>query len=38
MACEDRTAFEAIREQFRLEPGQVIKLVRANLKPSSLPL
>jgi uncharacterized protein (TIGR03643 family) len=25
-----------IREQFGLEPGQVIKLMRENLKPSSL--
>ena len=28
MAWEDRTTFEAIREQFELEPGQVIKLMR----------
>lgn len=38
MAWEDRTTFEAIREQFGLEPGQVIKLMRANLKPSSFRL
>jgi uncharacterized protein (TIGR03643 family) len=38
MAWEDRTTFDAIREQFGLEPGQVIKLMRANLKPSSFRL
>ena len=38
MAWEDRTTFEAIREQFGLEPGQVIKLMRKNLKPSSFKL
>ncbi len=38
MAWEDRTTFEAIREQFGLQPGQVIKLMRKNLKPSSFRL
>ncbi len=38
MAWEDRTTFEAIREQFGLEPGQVIKLMRKHLKPSSFKL
>ena len=38
MAWEDRTTFEAIREQFELEPGQVIKLMRKHLKPSSFRL
>ncbi len=35
MAWEDRTAFEAIRLLFGLTPGGVIKLMRAELKPSS---
>lgn len=38
MAWEDRTTFDAIREQFGLEPGEVIKLMRANLKSSSFRL
>ena len=38
MAWEDRTTFDAIREQFGLEPGQVIKLMRRELKPSSFRL
>jgi uncharacterized protein (TIGR03643 family) len=38
MAWEDRTTFEAIREQFDLEPGEVIKLMRANLKSRSFKL
>ena len=38
MAWEDRTTFDAIREQFGIEPGQVIKLMRKNLKPSSFKL
>ena len=38
MAWEDRTAFEAIRLQFGLSPGEVIKLMRAELKPSSFRL
>jgi len=38
MAWEDRTTFDAIREQFGLEPGQVIKLMRKRLKPSSFRL
>lgn len=38
MAWEDRTTFDAIREQFHLEPGQVIKLMRKELKPSSFRL
>ena len=38
MAWEDRTTFDAIREQFGLEPGEVIKLMRSNLKRSSFKL
>jgi uncharacterized protein (TIGR03643 family) len=38
MAWEDRTTFDAIRTQFGLEPGQVIKLMRSQLKPSSFRL
>ena len=38
MAWEDRTPFEAIRTQFGLEPGQVIKLMRKSLKLSSFRL
>ena len=38
MAWEDRTTFDAIREQFGLQPGEVIKLMRANLKPGSFKL
>ena len=38
MAWEDRTTFDAIRKQFGLEPGEVIKLMRANLKPRSFKL
>ncbi len=35
MAWEDRTTFDAIRVQFGLTVGQVIELMRSNLKPSS---
>ena len=35
MAWEDRTSFEAIRKQFGLSPGEVIKLMRREMKPSS---
>ena len=35
MAWEDRTSFDAILAQFSLTPGEVIKLMRAQLKPSS---
>ncbi|MCX7396236.1 MAG: TIGR03643 family protein [Planctomycetales bacterium] len=38
MAWEDRTTFDAIRIQFNLTPGEVIKLMRLNLKPSSFKL
>lgn len=38
MAWEDRTTFDSIREQFGLEPGQVIKLMRSELKSSSFRL
>ncbi len=38
MAWEDRTTFDAIREQFGLEPGEVIKLMRSKLKPNSFRL
>jgi uncharacterized protein (TIGR03643 family) len=32
MAWEDSTTFDAIRIQFNLTPGEVIKLMRLNLK------
>ena len=35
MAWEDRTPFEAIRFQFNLSEGDVITLMRRQLKPSS---
>ncbi len=35
MAWEDRTSFDAIEEQFGLNPGQVIKLMRREMKGSS---
>lgn len=35
MAWEDRTSFDAIRAQFGLVPGDVIKLMRQELKSSS---
>lgn len=38
MAWEDRTTFDAIRIQFGLEPGQVIKLMRKKMKPASFRL
>ncbi len=38
MAWEDRTTFDAIRIQFNFTPGEVIKLMRLNLKPSSFKL
>jgi len=38
MAWEDRTTFDAIRVQFGLEPGEVIKLMRSNLKRNSFKL
>jgi uncharacterized protein (TIGR03643 family) len=38
MAWEDRTTFDAIRVQFQLTPGQVIELMRSNLKPGSFRL
>jgi len=38
MAWEDRTSFDAIRAQFGLSPGQVIRLMRATLKLSSFRL
>ena len=38
MAWEDRTAFDAITQQFGLTCGQVIKLMRRELKPSSFRL
>jgi uncharacterized protein (TIGR03643 family) len=38
MAWEDRTAFDSIKSQFGLSPGQVIKLMRSELKPSSFRL
>jgi uncharacterized protein (TIGR03643 family) len=38
MAWEDRTSFDAIRTQFGLTPGEVIALMRRELKPSSFRL
>ena len=38
MAWEDRTAFDAIQLQFGLTPGEVIKIMRDELKPSSFRL
>lgn len=38
MALEDRTSFDTIRQQFGLTPGQVIALMRRELKPSSFKL
>ena len=35
MAWEDRTSFDAIRQQFGLSPGEVIKLMRRKMKASS---
>ncbi len=35
MAWEDRTSFDAIRDQFGQSPGDVIKLMRQELKASS---
>lgn len=35
MAWEDRTAFDSITQQFGLTPGQVIHLMRREMKPSS---
>ena len=35
MAWEDRTAFDSIQSQFGLTPGEVIKLMRSELRPSS---
>jgi len=34
MAWEDRTAFDVIQAQFGLTPGEVIKLMRSEMKPS----
>ena len=38
MAWEDRTPFDAIKSQFGLSPGEVIKLMRSQLKSSSFRL
>jgi len=38
MAWEDRTPFEAIKFQFGFTQGEVIKIMRANLKRSSFNL
>jgi uncharacterized protein (TIGR03643 family) len=35
MAWEDRTSFDAIREQFGLSPGEVIKLMRREMTANS---
>jgi uncharacterized protein (TIGR03643 family) len=38
MAWEDRTSFDAIKRQFGISPGEVIELMRTELKPSSFRL
>ncbi len=38
MAWEDRTSFDAIRKQFGLTPGDVIAVMRRELKASSFRL
>jgi uncharacterized protein (TIGR03643 family) len=38
MAWEDRTSFDAIRRQFGLNPGQVIAVMRRELRPASFRL
>ncbi len=38
MAWEDRTPFDSIQSQFGLTPGEVIKLMRDQLKPASFRL
>lgn len=38
MAWEDRTAFEAIQQQFGINQDGVIKIMRANLKLNSFKL
>lgn len=38
MAWEDRTSFDAIGQQFGLTPGEVIALMRRELKASSFRL
>lgn len=35
MAWEDRTSFDVIQTQFGLTSGQVIKLMRSEMKPAS---
>ncbi len=35
MAWEDRTSFDAIRDQFGLSPGEVIKLMRREMTANS---
>ncbi|MFK7921780.1 MAG: TIGR03643 family protein [Bacteroidia bacterium] len=35
MAWEDRTTFDAIETQFGINEGQVIRLMRREMKPSS---
>ncbi|MEM1225500.1 MAG: TIGR03643 family protein [Planctomycetota bacterium] len=35
MAWEDRTSFDTIHQQFGLSPGDVIKLMRREIKNSS---
>ena len=38
MAWEDRTTFDSIELQFGLTPGEVIHLMRSQMKPSSFRL
>jgi uncharacterized protein (TIGR03643 family) len=38
MAWEDRTPFEAIKHQFKMQETEVIKFMRSHLKPRSFKL
>jgi uncharacterized protein (TIGR03643 family) len=35
MAWEDRTTFDVIKDQFGINESEVVKIMRANMKPSS---
>lgn len=35
MAWEDRTTFDVIKDQFEISESEVIKIMRAQMKPSS---
>jgi len=38
MAWEDRTPFDAIKDQFGIKEQEVITLMRQEMKPTKLPL